>query len=159
MTGQPTSRRPAWAALAVAAFLAVVAGVILWDMGRLSGAAGYSQVGPATVPKWVAWGLLILAAATVINAFRGETPVDPIRAPAPVLWVVVGLLLQILLLNRVGFTIATGLMFAMVARGFGERRWHLSLPTGLVLAFTVYVVFSRYLRLSLPTGWLERLFF
>lgn len=159
MTAPNPSRRPSWAALSVAAFLAVIAVVIFWDMGRLSEAAGYSQVGPATIPKWVAIGLLVLSGATAWTAFRGNFEVEPIRAPGPVLWVVAGLMLQILLLNRAGFTIATGLMFALVARGFDERRWYLSLPVGLALAFFVYVIFARYLRLSLPSGWLERLFF
>ena len=159
MTGPNPTRRPSWAALSVAAFLAVIAVVIFWDMGRLSDAAGYSQVGPATIPKWVATGLLVLSACTAWTAFRGNFESEPIRAPGPVLWVVTGLMLQILLLHRTGFTIATGLMFALVARGFGERRWHLSLPVGLALAFFVYVVFARYLRLSLPSGWLEHLFF
>lgn len=159
MTAPNPSRRPSWAALSVAAFLAVIAVVIFWDMGRLSDAAGYSQVGPATIPKWVATGLLVLSAATAWTAFRGNFEVEPIRAPGPVLWVVGGLLLQILLLHPAGFTIATGMMFAMVARGFDERRWYLSLPVGLALAFFVYVVFARFLRLSLPSGWLEQLFF
>lgn len=160
MSMDQTSRRPNWAALGVAAFLAVFAIVILWDMTRLTGAAGYSQVGPATVPRWIASGMLILSALTAISAVRGTAePAEPVRAPMAVVWVIVGLLLQIALLHSAGFTIATGLMFACVARGFDERRWYISIPVGLGLSFFVYAVFSQLLNLSLPAGWLERLFF
>lgn len=160
MTISSTSRRPNWAALGVAAFLTVFAIVIFWDTTRLSGMAGYSQVGPATVPRWIACGMLILAGLTAINAIRGTAEKSqPIHDVMAVLWVIAGLLLQILLLKSAGFTIATGLMFALVARGFDERRWHISIPVGLALAFAVYAVFSQLLNLSLPAGWLERLFF
>lgn len=57
----PTSRRPDWATLVIAAGLAAAAGVIFWDASRLPQAGGYGGVGPADVPRWVASGLLILA--------------------------------------------------------------------------------------------------
>ena len=159
MTETPLSRRPDWAALGVAAFLAVAAITILVDMTRLSDAAGYSQVGPATVPRWIAYVMLILSALTAIGAFRGTVRAERIQAPGAVLWIALGLALQILLLKSAGFTIATGLMFACVARGFDERRWHLSIPVGLALSFFVFAVFSQLLRLTLPAGWLENLIF
>ncbi len=160
MSTSPVSRRPEWAALGVAVFLAVVAIVILKDMTRLSGAAGYSQVGPTTVPHWIAYMLLLLSVLTAVNAFRGTAaPADRIEAPAAVVWIVLGLVLQIALLKTAGFTIATGLMFACVARAFDERRWLISLPVGLGLSFVVFAVFSQLLNLTLPAGWLENLIF
>ncbi|WP_312526316.1 tripartite tricarboxylate transporter TctB family protein [Paracoccus sp. (in: a-proteobacteria)] len=159
MNQTPLSRRPDWAALGVAAFLAVAAITILVDMTRLSVSTGYSQVGPATVPRWIAYVLLILSALTAIGAFRGRFASEKVQAPAAVFWIVLGLILQIVLLKSAGFTIATGLMFACVARGFDERRWHVSLPVGLVLSFCVFAVFSQLLRLTLPAGWLENLIF
>lgn len=156
MSDNSTPRRPNWAALGVAVFLAVFAIVILKDMARLTGAAGYSPVGPTTVPRWIAWGMIALSAATAIQALRGTAlAAEPIRTPMSAIWVVLGLLLQIQLLHPMGFTIATGLMFACVARGYDERRWYISLPVGLILSFLVYAVFSQLLNLSLPAGWLE----
>ncbi|MDN3712680.1 tripartite tricarboxylate transporter TctB family protein [Paracoccus cavernae] len=159
MSTSPVSRRPDWAALGVAVFLAAVAIVILMDMTRLSSAAGYSQVGPATVPRWIAYVLLLLAALTGYNAFKGTAQAEKIQSPAAVGWIVLGLVLQIVLLKTAGFTIATGLMFACVARAFDEKRWHLSLPVGFGLSFFVFAVFSQLLSLTLPAGWLENLIF
>jgi len=47
---------------------------------------------------------------------------------------------------------ASTLLFALVARGFGDRRWVVTLPIGLALALVVYVGFTRGLALALPTG-------
>lgn len=159
MSSETASRRPNWVALGVAVFLAMVGIVIMIDMARIADVAGYSQVGPATVPQWVAFGLLALSALTALSAFRGTAPADQVHDPIGVLWILIGLSAQIALLKTVGFSIATALMFACVARGFGERRWQISLPAGLGISFAVFIIFSQLLRLSLPAGWLERLLF
>lgn len=159
MTSPSPLRRPDRVALGIAVFLAVSGIVILADMGRLADVAGYSQVGPATVPRWVAIGLLILSALTAISAFRGKLPSEPVHAPFGVLWIIVGLGAQIALLKTAGFSIATAVMFACVARGFDERRWYISFPAGLLISFVVFAIFSQLLRLSLPAGWLERMIF
>lgn len=159
MTDASSLKRPDKATLGVALFLAVIAAVIWFDMQRVGSSTGYSQVGPASVPTWIAAVLMLLAICTAFNAFRGK---QPARVPAhlsPVLWMTGGLILQMLLLMPLGFTLATGVMFACVARAFGERRWHVSLPAGLLLSFVVFVFFTQVLNLSLPGGPLENLFF
>ena len=154
----PTSRRPDWATLVVAIILAIAAGVILWDAARLPQSGGYGGVGPADVPRWVAWGLLALAAWSAIAAFReGAEPRAP-SAPEPVLWIVAGLLLQLLLLKPAGFSIATGLLFACAAAGFGRKKLWLTIPIGIALGAAIFAVFGGLLELSLPAGPLERLF-
>lgn len=153
------TRRPDRAALFIAAILAAIAGLIFWDVSRLTGAAGYSQVGPTTVPYAIAWCLLGLSIWTVFEALRGDFPERERQEIAPVIWIVAGLAAQMLLLNVAGFSIATGILFALTARGFGKRKLWLSLPVGIVLCFVVWVVFAKLLQLSLPAGPLERLFF
>lgn len=152
-------RRRDWAALAIAAFLAVVAGVMLWDSARLADLGGYSGVGPATIPRVVAFCLLGLAVWTVAAGLRGDFPERPAQNPQPVLWIVAGLALQLMLLKPLGFSIATGVLFAFTARAFGKRNLAMTLPIGIVFAFAVWVVFSQLLMLHLPAGPLERLFF
>lgn len=154
----PTSRRPDWATLVIAAGLAAAAGVIFWDASRLPQAGGYGGVGPADVPRWVASGLLILAIWSVIAALRDGPEPRVKAASGPVLWIVLGLLLQLLLLNVAGFSIATALLFAGAAAGFGKRNFALTLPIGIVLGAAIYVVFGGLLELSLPAGPLERMF-
>ena len=160
MTGihQPQRRRLT-AALVIAASLAALAAVMLWDSSRLADMGGYSGVGPATVPRVVAVCLLGLAVWTVIAGLRGDIPEAPAQNIPPVLFVVAGLAAQMLLLKVAGFSLATGVLFALTAFAFGKRNLTLTLPLGIVLAFAVWVVFSQLLMLHLPAGPLEHLFF
>jgi putative tricarboxylic transport membrane protein len=75
------------------------------------------------------------------------------------LWIVGGLVLQLLLLKTAGFPIATGLLFACAARGFGKGPLWLTVPIGIALSLAIWLVFAGLLNLSLPAGPLENLFF
>jgi putative tricarboxylic transport membrane protein len=152
-------RHPDRPALAIAAGLAALAGLIAWDAAHLRAGAGYARVGPTAFPYGVAACLLGLAAATAVAAWRGTFPKRGADEIAPLVWIVGGLALQLATLRIVGFSIATGIMFACAARGFGQRPLLLNVAVGIPLAFAVYVVFAKLLRLTLPTGPLERLFF
>lgn len=153
------TRRPDGAALVIALVLAVIAAVIFWDVSRVSGAAGYSQVGPTTVPYAIACCLIGLALWTAAEAWRGEFPAREPQQFGPVFWIVGGLAAQMLLLKIAGFSIATGLLFALTAAGFGKRKLWATIPIGIVIAFVVWVIFAKVLQLSLPAGPLEHLFF
>ncbi|EYR83462.1 tripartite tricarboxylate transporter TctB family protein [Shinella sp. 838] len=152
-------RRPDRAALVIAPVLFVLAAVIWWDAGRLAEMSNYSRIGPATVPHVVAIGLALLAVWTGFEAWRGDFPDrEPIEVK-PVVLIVAGLAGQMLLLKTAGFSIATGVLFALTAFGFGRRKLWISLPIGIAFSFVVYIIFGRFLQLSLPAGPLEHLFF
>lgn len=151
-------RRPDRAALAIAAALAAIAAVIFLDVSRLREMAGYSQVGPATVPNWIAFALIGLAIWTVVEAFRGDFPEREKQQFGPVVWIVAGLAAQMLLLTTVGFSIATGILFALTAAGFGKRKLWITIPVGIVLCLVIWLIFAGLLQLSLPAGPLEHLF-
>ncbi len=161
MTSQDEGKsraRPDKAVLVIAVVLVGIAALVAWDAAHLSARVStYSRVGAAAFPYTVAGALAILSLVTAIAAFRGTFPE---RAPleiGPLGWVAGGLFLQIAILPFVGFSIATGLMFALVARGFGGKPLWASIPAGIVLSFVLYVLFSKGLQLSLPQGPLERL--
>ncbi len=63
----------------------------------------------------------------------------------------------VILVGFAGFSIATGVLFGLTARGFGGKPLWLTIPIGIVLSFLLYVLFSKGLQLSLPRGPLERL--
>lgn len=152
-------RRPDRAALVIAPVLFVLAAVIWWDAGRLAEMSNYSRIGPATVPHVVAIGLALLAVWTGFEAWRSDFPErEPIEVK-PVVLIVAGLAGQMLLLKTAGFSIATGVLFALTAFGFGRRKLWISLPIGIAFSFVVYIIFGRFLQLSLPAGPLEHLFF
>jgi putative tricarboxylic transport membrane protein len=148
-------RRPDWAALIIAAVLLVLGIVVAWDASRIGGAAQYARIGPQTAPYAIAICLAGLAVWTAFESFRGDFPEREVQDAMPVLWIVGGLLLQLLTIRFIGFSIATGLLFALVARGFGERRFWISIPFGIILSLLVWVIFARGLSLTLPHGPLE----
>jgi putative tricarboxylic transport membrane protein len=158
MTGQPgTGRRPDGAAFIIAALLAGFGAVLLWDAYSIVDRGGYAGIGPAAMPKVVGWGLIVLAAATVVNAFRGQLAQVPRQNPVPLFWIGGGLAFQIATLHTIGFSPATGVLFACTAAAFGKRNFAFTLPIGIGFAFAVYAVFDRLLQLNLPGGPLETL--
>jgi putative tricarboxylic transport membrane protein len=148
-------RRPDVAALIIAALLAVLGIVIAIDASSLGSGGAYARIGPQTIPYGVAAALGVLAAWTVFEAFRGDFPEREPQEYAPVLWIVGGLLVQMILIKFVGFSIATALLFALTARGMGKISLPLALGIGIVLAVLIWVLFSFFLALSLPAGPLE----
>ncbi|MDT7835417.1 tripartite tricarboxylate transporter TctB family protein [Aquabacterium sp. OR-4] len=161
--------------LALAALLAAGA-------SQIGGDAGYGGVGPA----FLAWavsallggcGLLLLREA-LSGGFRGM-PVDDeaddaadTAAPAPAYWpgfawVSAGLLLNALLITRIGFILSCALCFALAVRGFkgaqgrgrhGAGAWLRDGLIGMAIAGPVFWMFSKGLAISLPgltsTGWI-----
>ncbi|MBA3449149.1 MAG: tripartite tricarboxylate transporter TctB family protein [Pseudaminobacter sp.] len=151
-------RRPDWAVLVIAAVLAFAAIVMAWSTATMGGAAAYARIGPTTFPYVVAACLFILSICTVVAAFRGDFPAREEQNLPPMLWIVGGFAAQMLLLNIVGFSIATGLLFAATAKGFGRGPLWFTIPLGAVLALVIWVIFAKGLQLSLPAGPIERLF-
>ena len=151
------ARRPDRAALVIAAILVVVAIGIAWSTSQTGGVAGYSPVGPKTFPYIIAAGLFGLGVLTAIEGWRGDFPEREPQALAPMAWIIGGLAVQMLTMKTVGFSIATGLLFAATAKGFGRGPLWFTVPVGIVFAFVVWVIFAKGLQLSLPAGWLESL--
>jgi len=154
---RPARRRPDVAALLIAAGLLIVGAVVLWDASRISGGAGYARVGPSTVPNLIGICLLVLAAWTAFEGWRGDFPEREAQNYPPLVWIVGGLAAQMLLLTTAGFSIATGLLFAATAKAFGKGPLWKTIPIGIVISFIVWAVFAKLLQLSLPAGPLERL--
>ncbi|MBL8579841.1 MAG: tripartite tricarboxylate transporter TctB family protein [Mesorhizobium sp.] len=160
MSGQAENlpkRRPDRAALVVAGLLAAVAIWIAYSMTGLGARGAYARVGPTTFPYVIAGVLFLLAVWTVVEAVRGDFPEREPQDWPPVLWIVGGLVAQMLLLKVVGFSIATGLLFAATARGFGRGPLWMTVPIGIVLSLAIWFLFAVGLQLSLPAGPLERL--
>ena len=148
---------PDRAGLVIAVLLAVLAAVIFYETRAMKVTALYARVGPTTFPYVIATVLAVLAVGTALSAWRGGFPEREPERLAPILWIVGGLALQLLLLKPAGFSIATGCLFALTARGFGRGPLWLTVPIGVVFSLAVWLIFSRLLMLSLPAGPLERL--
>jgi putative tricarboxylic transport membrane protein len=73
------------------------------------------------------------------------------------LWVGGGLIANLILIDEAGFIIASTIMFAMVARGFGSRNWPRDLGLGFAIALVAYVGFDRLLGYKIGSGLIEAL--
>lgn len=145
-------------ALVIGVLLGILAAVVFWQTRAMPVAAQYARVGPTTVPYAVSGFLAILAVGHVLMAFRRGLPPREADRLGPMLWIVGGLVLQLLLLRPAGFSIATGLLFAFTAKAFGRGPLWLTVPIGIALSLVIWLIFAGLLRLSLPAGPLEHLF-
>lgn len=157
-TGQPNfARRPDGAALVIAAILAAIAAVIIWQTSQMRVPPVQQRVGPTVFPYAVAIGLLLLSAGTLLSALRRGFPERSKDNLVPIAWIIGGLVAQMLTISWLGFSIGTGLLFALTAKAFGRGPLWQTFPIGVVFAFLVWFAFAKGLQLSLPMGPLERL--
>ncbi|NOJ44313.1 tripartite tricarboxylate transporter TctB family protein [Bradyrhizobium australiense] len=151
------SRRIDRAGLVIAAALAVLAGVLVWDARQLATTTMYGM-GPEAMPVVVAVGLGILAIANLIDALRGNLPPRESADPRAVLLILGGLVLLIAIIGLGGgFILATSALFVTTSAAFGRRAILADSAIALVMSTLIYLAFDRLLTLSLPTGPLERL--
>jgi putative tricarboxylic transport membrane protein len=152
-------RRPDGAALFIAFGLAVLGSVLIWQGFSIPDKGGYAGIGSGGLPKFIGFGLIGLALCHVVTALQVGGPAQIRPQYVPVLWVILGLVLQLILLRLAGFSIASGLLFACTAAGFGKRNLALTVPIGVGLSLLIYGVFDQLLKLKLPAGFLETLIF
>ena len=156
--GSGDQRRPDRAVLVIAAVLMIAAIGIFFGTIQQGGVAGYSPVGPKTVPYIIAAALACLSVLTAIAGLRGDFPEREEQNFPPMLWIVGGLAVQMLTMKTIGFSLATGLLFAATAKGFGKGPLWMTIPIGIVFSFVIWVIFAKGLQLSLPAGPFEKLF-
>jgi putative tricarboxylic transport membrane protein len=150
-------RRVDPAGIVVAALLAVLAAVIIWDMTTLQIGQTYG-VGPKAMPIVVAVGLALCAAGNLYLAFNGDFPERERPSQTPILLILGGLGAVIVLIwIDGGFIPAMTILFAATATAFGRRAFLVDLGIGFALATGAYLMFAKLLSLSLPMGPLERL--
>jgi putative tricarboxylic transport membrane protein len=153
----PAARHVDPAGLVIAAALAVLAVVLVWDASRLPATSMYGM-GPEAMPVVVAVGLGLLAIGNLIDALRGNLPPRESADPKAVLLILGGLALLIAIIGLGGgFILATSVLFVATSAAFGRRALLIDLGIALVISVLIYLAFDRLLTLSLPSGPLERL--
>jgi putative tricarboxylic transport membrane protein len=150
-------RRVDPAGIVAAALLAVLAGVIIYDMTTLQITQTYG-VGPKAMPIVVAVGLALLSIGNLVLAFRGGFPEREQPSHLPMVLILGGLAAVIVLIGvGGGFIPAMTILFAATAAAFGRRAILTDLAIGFALGLGAYLMFAKLLSLSLPMGPLERL--
>jgi putative tricarboxylic transport membrane protein len=154
---QSQERRFDPAGIVVAVILAVLAGVVFYDMSTLQISQTYG-VGPKAMPIVVAAGLVLLAIGNAVMAYRGDFPEREKASHLPIVLILGGLAVVIVLIGvGGGFIAAMTILFAATSTAFGRRAILTDLAIGFVLATATYLMFAKVLSLSLPSGPLERL--
>lgn len=143
------------------------AGVFIFAFGIFAafGAAAiptssWAVVGPSLFP-WAVAGLILICGVFLViqgllGGWQGEEEQEPLQK-TQLLWVGGGLVANLVLIDDVGFIIASTVMFAMIARGFGSRNWPRDLGIGFAVALIAYVGFDRLLGYKIGSGLIEKL--
>jgi putative tricarboxylic transport membrane protein len=151
------ARRVDRAGLVIAAALAALAAVLVWDASKLPATSMYGM-GPEAMPVVIAIGLVLLAFGNLIDALRGNLPPRESMDPKPVGLIIAGLALLIGIIGfGGGFILATSALFVTTSAAFGRRAVAADTAIALVMTTLIYLAFDKLLTLSLPAGPLERL--
>jgi putative tricarboxylic transport membrane protein len=143
--------------LAISVALLALAAFVLLQLAAIPADGGYSAIGPRFAPMLVGAGLVVIGLWLLAQALTGgwklmpPPPAEPMHAPS-LGWIVGGLAAQMAIIGFVGFTVASTLLFAAVARGLGSRRVVHDAIVGFVLAAAVFLFFTRVLGLNLPAS-------
>lgn len=134
---------------------------------QLSSSGGYARIGPNVAPAIIAGGLILLGIWLCYEAlsggWRNAIPDEPEARGehrfqvVAFIWVSVGLIAQIFLIDRAGFVLAQAALFTCVARGFGSSKSARDFAIGLLLGLAVFLFFVKFLNVNLPSGWLQPL--
>lgn len=120
----------------------------------------YATVGPSVFPTMITVFLLACALGLVVAAARGGWAHDQdgtITEWGSLAFVLGGLALNAALIDRLGFILASTILFTLVARGFGSEKWPRDAFIGFLLALVSYVGFDRVLGYKIGSGLIESL--
>lgn len=139
--------------------LLACAGGVLWQTLAIPVSPMYSKVGPTVFPYLTMTGLAVLAVLLIVAAVRGgwqpddekETPTDW-KAMA---FVAAGLVANVVLIQPLGFTAASVVMFVLICFGFGSRHPLRDGLIALALALAAYFGFARALGVNIGAGVIE----
>ena len=125
--------------------------LIKFDAGR-SGGDRVTSTGP--YPLMVLAGVLLcgVAAARGVVRSAAAATVTPKRPLAPLGWIALGIALNVVLLERLGFVTAAAVLFWLTARAFDTRHPARDAMFAIAVSIASYVLFARVLQLQLPAG-------
>jgi putative tricarboxylic transport membrane protein len=144
----------------VAAGVLALGALAVWQTQKIPVSAIYATVGPQVFPWAVATLLCIMGALLMVAALRGgwAPEQDGTLTEFPALGLVgLGLAANALLIEEIGFILASTVMFALIARGFGSARPVRDAAIGFALALVAYIGFDRVLNYKIGSGLIERL--
>jgi putative tricarboxylic transport membrane protein len=129
----------------------------LYETTQIPVSPMYAQVGPTAV-AYLASALLIgLGGLLMAQSVSGRWTSDPEESEVVLDlrglgWLLLGLVLNVGLIDPLGFIPASTLLFACTARAFGSRRPVRDALIGLVLSSVAYFGFAELLGINIGAG-------
>ena len=136
---------------------------VLWYTSRLPIPTAYAKIGPRVFPYVVGAILTIMGGLLLRSALarrwecEASDPDEPLPDLVPLAWVGGGLIMNMLLIQTIGFILSSTVMYVMVARGFGAKRLWFAAIVGFLLALVAYFGFAQLLGLRMGDGLIEDL--
>jgi putative tricarboxylic transport membrane protein len=153
--------RIAWPEAAIGLGMLAFAGLVLWQTEQIPVSPLYAKVGPRVLPYITVAGLAVFAALLLWRGLRGGWQPDEEKAIAldwrAVAILTVGLAANVALIGSLGFSLASTILFVLVAYAFGDRHVVRNAAIGLALALLAYFGFARTLGVNIGAGVLENL--
>jgi putative tricarboxylic transport membrane protein len=146
-----TSRAPQWAAAALTAFgVAATIEALKLPFGSVT------RPGAGFFPLCLAGALTMVAASLLVRSLRGCSDAAEDVASAG-RWgrataTLGALLVYALLLEKIGFAVATVLLIAFLFRVVEPQRWPIALGGALATVVVCHVLFRVWLGVRLPIG-------
>ena len=121
---------------------------------KLGSGATEASALPGPYPTVVIAGLVSMTLAFAIGVRRSRRlVVEPAGAGwKAIILVAAGIIVDLALMEQVGFVLASVGLFWLTARAFDARHPLRDGAIGVALSITAYIVFARLLDLSLPSG-------
>jgi len=151
-------------AIAVALGVVVLGLVVGYEVSQIPMSPAYAKVGPKAFPTVVSAGLVLLGLVLLWQAWTGAWKAEEDEeAGGPtdwraLGWVGIGLLVNVALIGILGFILASTLLFASIARGFGSRKPLRDVGVAFVFSAVCYLGFAKVLGINMGSGILERFF-
>lgn len=155
------SSRLAKPELTIGLGLLAFSGLGLWQTLSIPVSPMYAKVGPTIFPYLSVTGLACLSLLLVLKALRGGWQ-EAEEKEVALDWrafgfVVAGLLANVALIEPLGFSAASTIMFVLITYGFGSRQPLRDAAIGLAVALTSYFGFAKLLGVNIGAGLIENL--
>ena len=139
--------------------LLACAAAVVWQTLAIPVSPMYSKVGPTVFPYITMPGLPVLALLLIVAALSGGWQPEE-EKDTPTDWkamgfVAAGLVANVVLIQPLGFTAASVVMFVLICYGFGSRHPLRDALIGLILALAAYFGFARALGVNIGAGFIE----
>lgn len=148
----------------IAAVVVVLgAAVVLVDAIRIASSGGFGPQQPGFFPLIVGIGLVVFGVAFLVRATAApdralleQAAEEHARTHWRTLWAVIGaLVVYAVLLEPLGYILATAVFFVVVARLAGSRHLLRDVVVAVLFSAAVYFGFTELLGVRLPAGLLE----